>query len=97
SSMSAPAATASAIALAAWACAVTSRPCRCASSTAALSTSGGNWGRSWRVPAAGHDLDDVDAALGVLAHRGPDRADGGFGDAAQVVAVAAGGGDRRAG
>jgi len=54
-------------------------------------------GARGEVPAAGHDLDDVDAALGVLAHRGPDRADGGFGDAAQVVAVAAGGGDRRPG
>jgi len=50
SSPSTPAATASAIALTAWACAVSSSPSRCASSTAARSTSDGNWARSWREP-----------------------------------------------
>src|SRR5438046_5567233 len=40
-------------------------------------------------PAAGHDLDDVDAALGVLAHRGPHAFDGRFCHPAQVVAVSA--------
>ena len=47
---SAPAATALAIAATACACAVTLSPCRWASSTAALSTSGVNWARYWCVP-----------------------------------------------
>ena len=59
----------------AWA--VIGRPCRCASSTAARSSSGAELGQlgpaaRGHVAAAGHDLDDVDAALGVLADGGPD-------------------------
>src|SRR5205085_1249783 len=42
-----PAATASAIAATTCACAVTWSPYRCASSTAARSTSGVNWARCW--------------------------------------------------
>jgi hypothetical protein len=47
--------------------------------------------------AAGHDLDDVDAAVGVLADRGADASLRRFCHPAQVVAVPAGRRDRRAG
>ena len=54
---------------------------------------------AWRQgPAAGHDLDDVDAALHVLAHRGPHPRLGRLRAPAQVVAVPGRrGGDRRPG
>jgi len=54
-------------------------------------------GARGQVAAAGHDLDDVDAALGVLAYRGPDALLRRLGRPAQVVAVPAGDGDRRPG
>lgn len=44
--------------------------------------------------AAGHDLDEVDAALGMRVYRGPDPVDTGR-RAAEEVAVPAGSGDRR--
>ena len=53
---------------------------------------------AWRQgPAAGHDLDDVDAALHVLAHRGPHPGLGRLRRPAQVVAVPGRRGDRRPG
>jgi len=54
-------------------------------------------GAGRQVPAAGHDLDDVDAALHVLAHRGPHPRLGRLRNPAQVVAVPARRGERRAG
>jgi hypothetical protein len=54
-------------------------------------------GTQGEVAAAGHDLDDVDAAVGVLADRGADASLRRFCHPAQVVAVPAGRRDRRAG
>ena len=48
---STPAATPSTIASSAWACAVTGKPCRCASSTSAASSSGVNCGAPRSEPA----------------------------------------------
>jgi hypothetical protein len=54
-------------------------------------------GARGEVAAAGHDLDDVDAALGVLAHRRLDAFLRRLGRPAQVMAVPARGRDRRSG
>ncbi len=50
-------------------------------------------GRGGHAPTGGHDLDDVDAVLGVVVHGGGDRV-GVVSLAAQEPAVSAGGGDR---
>jgi hypothetical protein len=84
-----PASSAARIAAVPWACAVTGRPSRCASSTSARA-------RRHR-PAAGHHLDDVGAAIGPLACRRPQSGRLRRSSSAEEVAVARRRGDRRPG
>ena len=82
-----------------WVWARTGRPASCARSTTSAQVRGGELhaelvGAGGQHAAGGHHLDHVDPALDVLGHGRADRVSA-LGDAAQVVAVPVGDGERR--